>query len=97
MPSRDTVSSAFHVSPARPQPRSSSATPASAYSTLSRSGEIAQAEELEVVADVHDGGDVLAAEALDERADELRAAEAPAESDDVHALTSMALRVFGPT
>ena len=40
---------------------------------------------------------LLAAERLDERADELRAAEAAAQSDDVHALTSMALRVFGPT
>ena len=57
----------------------------------------AQAEELEVVADVDDRRDALGAERLDEGAYELRAAEAAAQRDDAHALTSMALRVLGPT
>src|SRR5262249_10225051 len=60
-------------------------------------GRHAEAEELEVVADIHDGSHALAAERLDERANELRAAEAAAQREDLHARTSSVLRVFGPT
>ena len=48
-------------------------------------GRDAEPEGLEVVADIHDRGDARPAERLDERADELRAAEAAAQYADVHA------------
>ena len=60
-------------------------------------GRDVHAENLDVVPDVHDGRHVPAAECLDQRPDELRAAEPAAQDGDVQARTSRALRVFGPT
>src|SRR5436190_2621509 len=57
----------------------------------------AHPEHLDVVADVDDRRDVLAAERLDQSADELRAPNPAAENADVQTRTSRAPRVFRPT
>ena len=53
-PSSASADMKFHVSFARPQPATGLLTPASVYMTVSRSGEIAKPEMLEVIAGVDD-------------------------------------------
>ena len=79
-----TVSSAFHVSSARPQPRSSSFRPGERVEDGVEVGRDVQAEHLDVVADVADDRHARRVDGLDEPAREAGAADAAGEERDLH-------------
>ncbi len=90
-------SRAFQVSPARPQPRSSSMSPPSRVDEAVEVGRNVEAEELEVVADVPDDRELSGLEDVGEASREARAAAPSGQQDDLHAGTARSARVRGPS
>ena len=87
-PSAETVPSASHVSPARPQPRSSSCRPGKRVEDAVEVGRDGETEDVQVVADVADHGHVARIDRADEAAREARPADAAGEERDLHGSTS---------
>ena len=79
-------SSACHVSPARPQPRSVSFRPGEAVEDGVEVGRDVEPEHLQVVADVADDRQLARPEHVVQPGRELGAADAAREENDVHAV-----------